>query len=87
MTEVITLVRCASTTKDARAAQHNRGILRVYTGRDDDRLLGAEMCAPAGEHVAHLLALALQQLLTVRELLRIVLLSSGAGTGIAHRTA
>lgn len=55
----------------ARAAQHNRGILRVYAGRDDGRLLGAELCAPAGEHLAHLLALALQQSLTVRELLRL----------------
>jgi len=55
----------------ARAAQHNRGILRVYAGRDDGRLLGAELCAPAGEHLAHLLALAVQQSLTVRELLRL----------------
>jgi dihydrolipoamide dehydrogenase len=29
------------------------------------------MCAPAGEHLAHLLALALQQQLTVHELLRL----------------
>ncbi len=32
-------------------------------------LLGAEMCAPEGEHLAHLLSLAIQQKLTVRELL------------------
>jgi dihydrolipoamide dehydrogenase len=55
----------------ARAAQHNHGILRVYAARDDGRLLGAEMCAPAGEHLAHLLALAIQRVLTVRELLRL----------------
>ena len=30
-----------------------------------------ELCAPAGEHLAHLLALALQQSLTVCELLRL----------------
>ena len=29
------------------------------------------MCAPAGEHMAHLLALAIDRSLTVRELLRI----------------
>lgn len=55
----------------ARAAQHNRGVLRVYAARDDGRLLGAELCAPAGEHLAHLLALVVQQSLTVRELLRL----------------
>lgn len=55
----------------ARAAQRNRGILRVYAARDDGRLLGAELCAPAGEHLAHLLALAVQQSLTVHELLRL----------------
>ena len=55
----------------ARAAQRNHGILRVYAGRDDGRLLGAEMCAPAGEHLAHLLSLAIQRAFTVRELLRL----------------
>jgi dihydrolipoamide dehydrogenase len=29
------------------------------------------MCAPAGEHLAHLLALAIQRAFTVRELLRL----------------
>jgi dihydrolipoamide dehydrogenase len=55
----------------ARAAQRNRGLLRIYAQRDDGRLLGAEMCAPAGEHLAHLLALAIQLGLTVHELLRL----------------
>ena len=32
-------------------------------------LRGAELCAPAGEHMAHLLALALTQKLTVGQLL------------------
>jgi dihydrolipoamide dehydrogenase len=55
----------------ARAAQRNRGVLRIYAQRDDGRLLGAEMCAPAGEHLAHLLAFAIQRGLTVHELLRL----------------
>ncbi len=55
----------------ARAGQRNNGILRIYAERDSGRLLGAEMCAPAGEHMAHLLALAIQRSLTVRDLLRL----------------
>jgi len=54
----------------ARAAQHNRGVLRVYVQRVSGRLLGAEMCAPSAEHFAHLLALAISQSLTVHDLLR-----------------
>lgn len=54
----------------ARAGQHGHGILRVYAERDSGRLLGAEMCAPAGEHMVHLLALAIERSLTVHDLLR-----------------
>ncbi len=55
----------------ARSAQYNRGTLRVYAAAINGRLLGAEMCAPAGEHFAHLLALAIDQSLSVWDLLRI----------------
>lgn len=55
----------------ARAGQRNQGILRIYAERNGGRLLGAEMCAPAGEHMAHLLALAIQRSLTVQDLLRL----------------
>lgn len=54
----------------ARAAQCNAGLLHVFVDSASARLLGAEMCAPAGEHLAHLLALAVQQRMTVHELLR-----------------
>lgn len=54
----------------ARVAAENHGLLRVYASRPEGRLLGAELCAPRGEHLAHLLALAIQQRLTVQELLR-----------------
>ncbi len=54
----------------ARTAQRNRGLMRVYAARDDARLLGAEMCVPAAEHMAHLLALAIGQGLTAQDLLR-----------------
>ena len=54
----------------ARIAQENRGLLRLYAAREDGRLLGAEMAAPAGEHMAHLLALAVGRGLTAHDLLR-----------------
>jgi len=54
----------------ARTGQCNKGILRIYAAMDNGRLLGAEMCAPAGEHMAHLLALAIDRSLTVQDLLR-----------------
>lgn len=53
----------------ALTAQRNTGVLRVYARPDDARLLGAEMCAPAAEHMAHLLALAISRELTVHDLL------------------
>lgn len=53
----------------ARMAEVNHGLLRVYADSSSGRLLGAEMCAPQAEHLAHLLALAVQRKLTVRELL------------------
>lgn len=54
----------------ARMGQRNRGLLRLYADANSGRLLGAEMCAPAAEHLAHLLALAIGQRLTVLDLLR-----------------
>lgn len=54
----------------ARTIQENRGLLRLYAARSDGRLLGAEMAAPAAEHMGHLLALAIGQQLTVHDLLR-----------------
>jgi dihydrolipoamide dehydrogenase len=53
------------------AAQRNKGILRLYAEPESGRLLGAEMCAPAAEHMAHLLALAVERSLTVRDMLRL----------------
>ena len=47
----------------------NRGELELYADRRDGRLLGAAMVAPHGEHLGHLLALALHQGLTAHQLL------------------
>ncbi|WP_018718453.1 dihydrolipoyl dehydrogenase [Arhodomonas aquaeolei] len=48
----------------------NAGRLRVYADRHDGRLLGAEMAIPDGEHVAHLLAWAVEQRLSVDDALQ-----------------
>ena len=47
----------------------DQGIIRVYGDGKNGRLLGAEMVAPGGEHLAHLLAWSVQQELTVFDLL------------------
>ncbi|EKE43112.1 hypothetical protein OCGS_2703 [Oceaniovalibus guishaninsula JLT2003] len=54
----------------ARMMQQNYGLLRIYAEPDTGRLLGAEMAAPEGEHLAHILALALDRGLTVADMLR-----------------
>ncbi|WP_313295985.1 dihydrolipoyl dehydrogenase [Diaphorobacter sp.] len=53
----------------ARVAQEDAGLLKIYAERKSGRLLGAEMCAPAGEHLAHLLALAIEARMTVQDML------------------
>ena len=45
------------------------GWIRIYADRKDGRILGAEMAAPGGEHLAHLMAWSIQQGLTVFDML------------------
>ena len=47
----------------------NQGSLRVYADRETGRFLGAEGVGPALEHIAHLLAWAHQQHMTVPQML------------------
>jgi dihydrolipoamide dehydrogenase len=47
-----------------------QGLLHIYADRQTGRLLGAELQAPDGEHLAHLLAWALSLNLTAQEALR-----------------
>jgi dihydrolipoamide dehydrogenase len=47
----------------------NKGLLNVYGDLATGRLLGAEMIGPAAEHIGHLLAWALQNNMTIREML------------------
>lgn len=50
----------------ARVMLRNRGLVRVYGEAPTCRLLGAEMLGPGVEHMAHLLAWAVQQRMTVQ---------------------
>jgi dihydrolipoamide dehydrogenase len=54
----------------AMTAGENHGLLRVYADTETGQILGSEMVAPHGEHIAHLLAWAIQQKLTVSDALR-----------------
>ncbi len=51
--------------------EENSGHLRVYGQRGTGLLVGAEMVAPAGEHLAHLLSWAIQKRMTVFEVLQL----------------
>jgi dihydrolipoamide dehydrogenase len=53
----------------ARVMLQNRGRMNVYAERGTGRFLGAEFIAPRGEHMAHLLAWAHQQRLTIPQML------------------
>lgn len=54
----------------ARTAERNAGVVAVYADKRTGAILGAELCAPAGEHLAHLIALAIDRELTVQDFLR-----------------
>ncbi|KPQ05175.1 MAG: dihydrolipoamide dehydrogenase [Rhodobacteraceae bacterium HLUCCA12] len=53
----------------ARMAQAAAGLLCIHAERDSGRLLAAEMCVPSAEHLAHLLALAVESGMTVADML------------------
>lgn len=53
----------------SRVLLKNKGILKVYGEQGTGLFLGAEMFGPAAEHIGHLLAWAVQQGLTVSEML------------------
>jgi dihydrolipoamide dehydrogenase len=54
-----------------RMSGDDHGMIRIYAERATGRLVGAELCAPHAEHLAHFLALALEQRMTVGALLRV----------------
>jgi dihydrolipoamide dehydrogenase len=54
----------------SRVMLQNRGLLRVYGEHGSHRFLGAEMVGPRAEHIAHLLAWACQNRMTVEQMLQ-----------------
>ena len=54
----------------ARVAGRNQGLVRIYARRAGCQLVGAEMFGPRVEHMAHLLAWATQEGMTVQHALR-----------------
>jgi len=55
----------------SRVLRQNRGLLHVYAHARTGKLLGAQACGPAVEHLGHLLAWALQLELTVEDMLKL----------------
>jgi dihydrolipoamide dehydrogenase len=55
----------------AKIMAERTGLLRVYGDKSNGRILGAELAAPRGEHLAHLLAWAIQRDMTVFEMLQL----------------
>ncbi|MDM7955780.1 dihydrolipoyl dehydrogenase [Blastomonas sp.] len=53
----------------ARVEVRNEGALTLYAAAPDGVLIGADLVAPAGEHLGHLLAWAIQQKMTATQLL------------------
>ncbi|WP_417807877.1 dihydrolipoyl dehydrogenase [Thioclava sp.] len=53
----------------ARMAEKAHGMIRIYAAKESGKLLGAELALPEGEHLAHLLALALHKDMDVHDLL------------------
>ncbi|MBC7413799.1 MAG: dihydrolipoyl dehydrogenase [Herminiimonas sp.] len=53
----------------SRVMLQNQGVLRVYGEYGSERFLGAEMCGPRAEHLAHLMAWALQAGMTISQML------------------
>jgi dihydrolipoamide dehydrogenase len=52
-----------------RIMDRNYGLLRVYADRQTGRLLGSEMMIPDGEYIGHFLAMAIENQLTVRDVM------------------
>ena len=48
---------------------HEQGMLRLYARKKDGKLLGVELQAPQGEHLAHLLSWAISNQMSVNEIL------------------
>jgi dihydrolipoamide dehydrogenase len=63
----------ADITQQARAALElkNEGLIHIYAEKETGLLLGSEMICPEGEHLAHLLCMAIQNEMTVFDMLKL----------------
>lgn len=68
-TEFVTGVADFETSSRARMSQSNKGAVHIYADKEDGTLLGSEMIAPAGEHMAHLMAWAITSSISARKIL------------------
>jgi dihydrolipoamide dehydrogenase len=72
----------------SRILRKNKGLLNVYGDLATSRFLGAEMLAPAAEHLAHLLAWALQNKMTPAQMLEMPfyhpVIEEGLRTALRH---
>lgn len=72
----------------SRVMLKNYGKLRVYADRHSGIFMGAEMAGPRAEHIAHLLAWAVQQQLTVPQMLEMPfyhpVIEEGLRTALRH---
>jgi dihydrolipoamide dehydrogenase len=75
----------------SRVMLRNRGLMHVYVDKVSRRFLGAEWIAPDAEHIAHLLAWALQMNLTVDTMLEMPfyhpVIEEGLRTALRHAAA
>ena len=55
----------------ARVELRNKGALTLYAAAPEGLLIGADLVAPAGDHLAHILAWAVQRGMTASELLEL----------------
>ncbi|MET1754200.1 dihydrolipoyl dehydrogenase [Novosphingobium sp. RD2P27] len=68
----------------ARVEGRNEGVLTLYAAAPDGRLIGADLIAPAGEHLAHMLAWAIQREVTATELLEMPFYHPTVEEGLKH---
>jgi len=69
MTGVITGTAEFTDQGRARVEGVNQGVLTLYAAAPDGRLIGADLFAPASEHLAHIIAWAVQNGNTATQLL------------------
>ncbi len=71
MDEAVTAKEDYTDQGRAITAGENRGLIKLYASKVTAELLGGEMAAPQAEHMAHLIAWAIQRGLTVFEMLEL----------------